>query len=51
MVKEFSSALTIMNYITNKYEYTDDMKSTRDEEKVAAKSMNKNSLAMAYLYQ
>ena len=50
MAKGFSSALTGMKEIPNKYEDLGDMKSTTDEEKATVKSMKRNSLAVAYLY-
>ena len=50
VAKGFSSALTGMKEMSNKYEDPDDMKSTTDEEKAAVKSMKRNSLAVAYLY-
>ena len=49
--KGFSSALTGMKEMPNKYEDPDDMKSTTDKEKATVKSMKRNSLAVAYLYQ
>ena len=50
MAKGFSSALTGMKEMPNKYEDPDDTKSTTYEEKVAVKSMKRNSLSVAYLY-
>ena len=35
----------------NKYEDPDEMKSNTDEEKATVKSMKRNSLSVAYLYQ
>ena len=51
VAKGFSLELTGMKEMPNKYEDPDDMKSTTDEEKAAVKSMRRNSLAVAYLYQ
>ena len=50
VAKGFSSALTGMNEIPNKYDDPDDMKSTMDEEKATVESMKRNSLYVAYLY-
>ena len=49
--KGLSSALNGMNYMPNKYEDPDDMKSTTDEEKLAVKAMKKKFLALVHLYQ
>ena len=50
VAKGFSSAMTGMKEISNKYEDPYDMKSTTDEEKADMKSLKRNSLAVAYLY-
>ena len=51
VAKESSSSLTGMKYMPNKYEDPDNMKSTTHEEKSAANSKKKISLAITYLYQ
>ena len=43
----FSLLMTVMNYMTNKYEHPDDMNRTTDEEKAVVKAMKKNSLDIA----
>ena len=50
VAKGFSSALTGMKEMLNRYEDPDDMKSNTNEEKAAVKSMKRNILAVAYLY-
>ena len=50
VAKGFSSVLTGMNEMPNKYEDPDDMKSTMDKEKATVESMKRNSLDVAYLY-
>ena len=49
--KEFSSDLTVMKDMPNKYKDSDDTNSTTYEEKKAMKSVKKNSLDIAYIYK
>ena len=51
VAKGFSSALTGMKEMLNRYEDPDDMKSTTNEENVAVEAMKKNYLYLAYLNQ